>query len=133
MQCGVFKVILTNIDTKTHSYQQSPAQLWSVCPPLTVHVHQDADVGVSHGVENLTGHGLGEEGVIRRGDKHTFSGSFQQNATFRPSDGETKSQLSDCSSATNHYYVCLSRGFKPGFCVRFPLLDMMVYIINYSY
>lgn len=54
---------------------------------LTVDVHQDADVGASHGVEHLTGHGLGEEGVVRRGHEHTFPGTLQQHSTFSPSDG----------------------------------------------
>lgn len=79
--------MLTNIATRTH--HQSPTQLRSVCTLLTVHVHQDADVGVSHGVENLTGHGLGEEGMIRGGDKHAFSGPLQQHAAFCPPDRET--------------------------------------------
>lgn len=69
---------------------------------LTVHVHQDADVGVSHSVVNLTGHGFGEEGVICCGDKHTFSGPLQQHATFCPPDRETHQHL------TNHCYANLS-------------------------
>lgn len=56
---------------------------------LTVHVHEDADVGVSHRVEHLTRHGLGEERVIRRGDKHALSGPLQQHAAFSPPDGTT--------------------------------------------
>lgn len=61
---------------------------------LTVHVHQDTDVGASHSVENLTGDGLGEEGVICRGDKHTLSGSLQQDSAFGPPD--KAAQLARC-------------------------------------
>lgn len=56
-------------------------------------VHQDADVGVPHSIEHLTGHGLGEEGVICRGDKHAFPGALQQHATFSPPDRETLRRL----------------------------------------
>lgn len=62
-------------------------------PLLTVDVHQDADVGIPHGVENLTGHGLGEEGMICCGDKHTLPGALQQHATFSPPDRETLHHL----------------------------------------
>lgn len=41
---------------------------------LTVHVHQDADIGGSDSVEHLTGHRLSEEGVICCGDKDSLSG-----------------------------------------------------------
>lgn len=73
---------------------------------LTVHVHQDTDVGASHSVENLTGNGLGEEGVICRGDKHTLSGSLQQDSAFCPPD-ET-AELNRCSKCCVKYWeVCL--------------------------
>lgn len=96
----------TNIATRTHTVRistpESPTQLRSVCTLLTVHVHQDADISVSHSVEYLTGHGLGEEGVICCGDKHTLSGSLQQNPTFCPPDREThlrafKALINHCS------------------------------------
>lgn len=103
----LFKQILTNIATRTHTYHQSPTQLRSVCTLLTVHVHQDADVGASHSVENLTGHGLGEEGVIRCSDKHALSGPLEQDATFCPPDRETHPHY---TSITNHCYVSLSAG-----------------------
>ena len=51
---------------------------------LTVDVHQDADVGLSHGVENQTGDGLGEEGVVRLGGEHALPGALQHHATFSP-------------------------------------------------
>lgn len=89
----LFKQILTNIATRTHTHHQRPTQLRSVCTLLTVHVHQDADVGASHSVENLAGHRLGEERVICRGDKHALSGPLQQHATFCPPDGETRPDL----------------------------------------
>lgn len=60
---------------------------------LTVHVHQDADVGVAHSVEHLTGHGLSEEGVIGRGDKHALPRPLQQHAAFSPSDGGQACQV----------------------------------------
>lgn len=53
-----------------------------------MHVHQDADVGASHDVEDLAGDGLGEEGVIRRGDEHAFPGALQQHAALCPPDGD---------------------------------------------
>lgn len=102
----LFKQSLTNIATWKHTYHQSPTQLRSVCTLLTVHVHQDADVGVSHSVEDLTGHGLGEEGVISCGDKHTLSGALQQHAAFCPSNGETHPNLTTADRCD----VCLSAG-----------------------
>lgn len=43
---------------------------------LTVHIHQDADVGASHSIEHLTRYWFGEEGVICCGDENPFSGSL---------------------------------------------------------
>lgn len=51
---------------------------------LTVHVYQDADVGLSHSVENQTGDRLGEEGVVGLGGEHTLPGTLQHHATLRP-------------------------------------------------
>lgn len=51
---------------------------------LTVDVHQDADVGAAHSVEHLAGDGLGEEGVVGRGDKQALPGPLQQDPAFRP-------------------------------------------------
>lgn len=73
----------------THSYHQNPTQLRGVCTLLTVHVHQDADVGASHGIEHLTGHRLSEEGMICCGDEYTLPGPLQQHATFSPPVRET--------------------------------------------
>ena len=73
-------------------------------------VHQDADVGVPHGVDHLTGHGLGEERVICRGDKHTFPGALQQHATFSPPDKRNTPPFNKLSNVTNHCYVNLSAG-----------------------
>lgn len=39
---------------------------------LTVDVHQDADIGFPHRIENQTGDRLGEEGVVGLGGKHTL-------------------------------------------------------------
>lgn len=47
-------------------------------------VHQDADVGLSHSVENKTGDRLGEEGVIGLGGEHALPGTLQHHATFSP-------------------------------------------------
>lgn len=82
----VFKQIHTNVATGAHhiiTQSDSAQQCYSL---LTVHVHQDADVSASHSIEDLTGHGLGEEGVISCGDEHTLPGPLQQHATFRPPD-----------------------------------------------
>lgn len=61
----------TRISLESHSAQECLHVI------LTVHIYQDADVGASHSVENLTGNRFGEEGVICRGDKHTLSGPLQ--------------------------------------------------------
>lgn len=127
----LFKQTQTNIATRTHTYHWSPTQLRSVCTLLTVHVHQDADVGASHSVENLTGHGLGEEGVICCGDKHTLSGPFQQNPTFCPPDRETHftgvqalkiTVRSVCQRENSHGFLSFYNfGEDPN--VRPPILD----------
>lgn len=49
-----------------------------------MHVYQDADVGLSHSVENQTGDRLGEEGVVGLGGEHTLPGTLQHHATLRP-------------------------------------------------
>ena len=49
-----------------------------------MNVHQDADVGLSHSVENQTGDRLGEEGVVGLGGEHTLSGTLQHYATLSP-------------------------------------------------
>lgn len=50
------------------------AQFSSVFALLTVYIHQDADIGASHGVEHLTWYWFSKEGVICCGDKYSFSG-----------------------------------------------------------
>lgn len=96
------------IQTNIVRYHQNPTKPGSVCTLLTVHIHQDADIGASHGVEHLTGDGLGEEGVVCCGDKHTLPGPLQQHATFSPSDGEDTHH--NLLSITNHCYGSLSAG-----------------------
>lgn len=51
--------------------QGEMSSLW-----LTVNVHKDADVGLSHSVENQTRDGLGEEGVVGLGGEHTLPGTL---------------------------------------------------------
>lgn len=61
---------------------------------LTVNVHQDADVGLSHSVENQTGDGLGEEGVVGLGGEHALPGTLQHHAPLGPPGVKT------------HYVIC---------------------------
>lgn len=49
-----------------------------------MNVHQDADVGLSHGVENQTGDRLSEEGVVSFGGEHTLPGALQHHASLGP-------------------------------------------------
>lgn len=49
-----------------------------------MNVHQDADVSLSNGVENQTGDGLSEEGVVGLGGEHTLPGTLQHHATLSP-------------------------------------------------
>lgn len=49
-----------------------------------MNVHQDADVGLSHSVENQTGDGLGEEGVVGLGGEHALPGTLQHHAPLSP-------------------------------------------------
>lgn len=53
-------------------------------PWLTVNVHQDADVGLPHRVEDQAGDGLGEEGVVGLGGEHALPGALQHHAAFSP-------------------------------------------------
>lgn len=52
---------------------------------LTVNVHQDADVGFSHSIENKTWNRLGEEGVVGLGGEHAFPGTLQHHTALSPS------------------------------------------------
>lgn len=49
-----------------------------------MYVHKDADVGLPHGVENQTGDGFGEEGVVGLGGEHTLPGTLQHHAPLSP-------------------------------------------------
>lgn len=49
-----------------------------------MNVHQDADVGLSYSVENQTGDGLGEEGVVGLGGEDALPGPLQHHATLGP-------------------------------------------------
>lgn len=49
-----------------------------------MNVHQDADVGLSHSVENQTGDRLSEEGVVGFGGEHTLPGALQHHAPLGP-------------------------------------------------
>lgn len=49
-----------------------------------MNIHQDADVGLSHGIENQTGDGLGEEGVVGFGGEHALPGALQHHAPLGP-------------------------------------------------
>lgn len=49
-----------------------------------MNVHQDADVGLPRGVENQTGDGLGEKGVVGFGGEHALPGTLEHHAPFRP-------------------------------------------------
>lgn len=51
---------------------------------LTLNVHQDADVGLSHSIENQTGDRLSEEGVVGLGGEHTLPGALQHHAALSP-------------------------------------------------
>lgn len=54
-----------------------------------MNVHQDADIGFPHGVENQTGDGLSEEGVVGLGGEHTLPGALKDHATFSPPTAKT--------------------------------------------
>ena len=49
-----------------------------------MNVHQDADVGLSYSIENLTGDRLSEEGVVGLGGEHTLPGALQHHSTLSP-------------------------------------------------
>lgn len=54
-----------------------------------MNVHQDADVGFPRGVENQTGDGLGEEGVVGFRGEHALPGALQHHAAFSPPGEKT--------------------------------------------
>lgn len=49
-----------------------------------MNVHQDADVGLSCGVEHQTGDGFGEEGVVGLGGEDALPGPLQHHAALGP-------------------------------------------------
>lgn len=51
---------------------------------LTVNVHQDADVGLPHSVENQTGDRLSEKGVVSFGGEHALPGALQHHTPLSP-------------------------------------------------
>lgn len=51
---------------------------------LTVNVHQDADVGLSHSIEHQTGDRLSEEGVVSLGGEHTLPGALEHHTALSP-------------------------------------------------
>lgn len=50
-----------------------------------MNVHQDADVGLPHSVENQTGDRLGEKGVVGFGGEHALPGALQHHTPLSPS------------------------------------------------
>lgn len=47
-------------------------------------VHQDADVGLPHGIEDQTGDGFGEKRVVGFGGEHALPGALEHHAPFSP-------------------------------------------------
>ena len=86
-----------------------------------MNVHKDADVGLSHGVENQTRDGLGEEGVVGLGGEHALPGTLQHHTTFSPPRVTTQGIIH------TEKYICT----LPGKCV--PMQQKWILFIYVLY